>query len=126
MGCITMITSEIRSLFTEIGLDCTEMVEKFMDNEEMFLKYFKKFFSAADGVVKELTEAVEAEDLGAIENRAHALKGLSGNVGINGIYNPAKKMVDDIREGNYSTYKTEFRKLSRYYALAVDIAAKLD
>ena len=123
---VAMITGEIRSEFTEVGLDCTEMIERFMDSEDMFLKYYRKFFGAADNVVKELSEAVASDDHGAIENRAHALKGLSGNVGLNGVYNPAKKIVDDVRAGNFSSYMDDFEKLRTAYEKAKLIADKLN
>lgn len=121
-----MISYEIRAELSETGLDCTEMIRKFMDSEEMFLKYFKKFFAAADSVVEELRAAVDADDTAAIENRAHALKGLSGNIGLCGVFDPAKKIVDDVRMGNFSTYNGEFSKLLSAYEKARAVAAKLD
>jgi len=120
-----MLHTDIRSELSEVGLDCTEMIEKFMDSEEMFLKFFKKFFTAADSVVQELSAAIAADDHSAIENRAHALKGLSGNIGLNGVYNPAKKIVDDVRAGQYSFYKDDFSKLLTAYTKALSISKKL-
>ncbi|MBE6901792.1 MAG: Hpt domain-containing protein [Ruminococcaceae bacterium] len=124
-GGIKMLHTDIRSELSEVGLDCTEMIEKFMDSEEMFLKFFKKFFTAADSVVQELSAAIAADDHSAIENRAHALKGLSGNIGLNGVYNPAKKIVDDVRAGQYSFYKDDFSKLLTAYTKALSISKKL-
>ena len=121
-----MLNTEIRAELSEVGLDCTEMVEKFMDSEAMFLKFFKKFFGAADSVVKELADAVSADDHAAIENRAHALKGLAGNIGLNAVYNPAKKMVDDVRAGQFGSFKSDFEKLQAAYDKAAAICAKLD
>ncbi|MBQ8170625.1 MAG: Hpt domain-containing protein [Oscillospiraceae bacterium] len=120
-----MLTLEIRSALSEVGLDCTEMVERFMDSEEMFLKYFKKFFAAADSVVRELSAAVEAGDNSAIENRAHALKGLSGNIGLNAVYNPAKKIVDDVRAGQCGGFESDLSKLVAAYERSKAIAEKL-
>ncbi len=121
-----MITTEIRAELADVGLDCTEMIEKFMDSEAMFLKFFHKFFAAADSVVQELAEAVAADDHAAIENRAHALKGLSGNIGLNGVFNPAKKIVDDVRAGMFCCYKDDFAKLLKNYSAALSISKKLD
>ena len=121
-----MINNEIRAELSEVGLDCTEMIEKFMDSEAMFLKFFKKFFAAAEEVVNELCAAVAADDHAAIENRAHALKGLSGNIGLFGVYNPAKKIVDDVRAGEFGSYKQDFEKLSAAYRRAQQISEKLD
>ncbi len=120
-----MIASEIRDELIEVGLDVTEMIEKFMDSEEMFLKYLKKFFGTADSVVEELSAAISSDDHSAIENRAHALKGLSGNIGLNGVYNPAKKIVDDVRSSNFSEYKADFEKLETNYIKAKNAAEKL-
>ena len=121
-----MLTAEIRSELAEAGLDCTEMIEKFMDSETMFLKFFKKFFEAADGVVKELSAAVETDDIPAIENRAHALKGLSGNIGLNGVYVPARKIVDDVRAEKYGSYKADLQQLKAAYEKAYSVSRKLD
>ncbi len=121
-----MITSEIRSELAEVGLDCAEMIEKFMDSEAMFLKYFKKFFGAADSVVEELAAAIAAEDHSAIENRAHALKGLSGNIGLYDVFIPARKIVDDVRAGRYGTNKADFDTLHAAYMKARAVSDKLD
>ncbi len=121
-----MITSEIRSELAEVGLDCSEMIEKFMDSEAMFLKYFKKFFGAADSVVEELAAAVEADDHSAIENRAHALKGLSGNIGLHDVFAPARKIVDDVRAGRFGSNKADFEQLKAAYIKARAVSEKLD
>lgn len=120
-----MLTTEIRSELLAVGLDCTEMIERFMDSEEMFLKFFKKFFGAADSVITELSEAIASDDHKMIENRAHALKGLSGNIGLNGVFAPAKKIVDDVRADDFSCYKADFEKLEAVYTAAKKIAEKL-
>ncbi len=120
-----MFSHEIRAQLSAVGLDCAEMIEKFMDSEEMFLKYFKKFFESADGVVAELEAAVNSDDHAAIENRAHALKGLSGNVGLNGVYEPAKKIVDDVRAQQFGGCKWDFERLNSAYRTAKSISEKL-
>ncbi len=121
-----MITDEIRSELTEVGLDCTAMVEKFLDSEAMFLKYFRKFFESADAVVGELHQAVVQDDYSAVENRAHALKGLSGNIGLNDVFEPSKKMVDDVRKGYYADLRDCLSKVELAYKKARYVSEKLD
>lgn len=116
---------EICAELSKVGLNCSEMIHKFMDSEEMFLKYFKKFFEAADAVVEELFDAIRTDDHSAIENRAHALKGLSGNIGLYGVYDPAKNIVDEIRANNFRGYRWHFDKLQAAYKKARAIAQKL-
>ena len=120
-----MITIEIRSELSAVGLDSVLMIEKFMDSEEMFLKYFKKFFSSSDSVVAELKTAVEAENYDEIISKAHALKGMAGNIGLNGVFVPAKDIVDDLRMEIYISYKQDFEELYAAYNKAKLIAEKL-
>ena len=90
-----------------------------MDSESMFLKYLYKFFDSADSVVLELTSAAEREDYQQMLFSAHALKGLAGNIGLNGVFLPAKKIV-----GDHSQCGEEFRKLQENYYKAAGIAKK--
>ena len=120
-----MLNHEICADLSAVGLNCSEMIQKFMDSEEMFLKYFKKFFETADSVVEELYAAIQKGDHAAIENRAHALKGLSGNIGLYGVYDPARNIVDEIRAGNFGGYKWHFDKLQAAYKKAKAISEKL-
>ncbi len=117
-----MDMSEIRLKLSEIGIDCEDMASSFMDSEQMFLKFFKKFFAAARPVLSELEKAVSAEDYSMIEQQAHALKSLSGNISLNGVYEPARQMVEDMRRQRYFTYKDEFVKLKSAYEKAECIA----
>ena len=119
-----MISKEFCQEMLEVGLNVPEMVEHFMDNEQMFLKYLYKFFEAADSVVLELTSAAEKEDYQNMLFTAHSLKGLAGNIGLNGVYLPAKKIVDDIRADDHSECGEDFRKLQENYYRAAGIVKK--
>lgn len=119
-----MISKEFCQEMLEVGLNVTEMVEHFMDSESMFLKYLYKFFETADSVVLELTSAAEKEDYQNMLFTAHSLKGLAGNIGLNGVYLPAKKIVDDIRADDHSECGEDFRKLQENYYRAASIAKK--
>lgn len=55
---------------------------------------------------------------------AHSLKGLAGNIGLNGVYIPAKKIVDDIRANTYDECGEDFAKLQEAYYHASEIAKK--
>ena len=124
-GVNTMINDEICTELAEVGLDCGEMISRFMDSEDMFLKYFRKFFTAADQVVNELRAAVESGDLTEIEHKAHALKGLSGNIGLNNVFSPANKIVGNLRAGKTDEYRSDFEKLEKAYNRALEISHKI-
>lgn len=119
-----MISKEFCEEMEAVGLNVPDMIEHFMDSESMFMKYLYKFFDSADGVVMELTSAAEKEDYSAMLFAAHSLKGLAGNIGLNGVYLPAKKLVDEIRAGDHSECAADFRKLQECYYRASKIVKK--
>lgn len=120
-----MISKEIRAELLNVGLDTDAMIEKFMDSEEMFRKYYGKFFASADEVVKKLAEAVADGDLAQTERSAHALKGLAGNIGLNGVYAPAQKIVNDLRAGNNGEYRRDFEACRKAYETARNISERI-
>lgn len=119
-----MITKEFCDELLTVGLNVPDMVEHFMDNENMFLKFFYKFFESAESVVLELTAAAECEDYQRMLFTAHSLKGLAGNIGLQGIFVPAKKIVDELRADNISNCAENFRILQDTYYHAKEIAEK--
>lgn len=119
-----MISKEFCQDMQTVGMNVPEMVEHFMDSEQMFLKYLYKFFDAADNVMLELTTAAEKEDYQNMLFAAHSLKGLAGNIGLNGVFLPAKKMVDDIRADDHSDCGSDFNKIQENYYRASAIVKK--
>lgn len=119
-----MQAEEFRREMLEVGLNVSDMIEHFMDNEDMFMKYLTKFFDAADGVVLELSCAEKNGDLEKVFSSAHALKGLAGNIGLNGVYIPAKEIVDDMRAGVGGRCGEDIHKITSAYSRAKDIITK--
>lgn len=119
-----MVSKEFCEEMLTVGLNVPEMIEHFMDREDMFLKYLYKFFDAADSVVLELTAAAENEDYQNMLFTAHSLKGLAGNIGLNGVFLPAKRIVDEIRADDTSRCGEDFRQLQDAYYHAKDIAQR--
>lgn len=119
-----MVSKDFCDEMLTVGLNVQEMIEHFMDREDMFMKYFYKFFESADSVMLELTAAAENEDYQNMLFTAHSLKGLAGNIGLNGVFLPAKKIVDEIRAGDTSHCAEDFRQLQDAYYHAQDIAKR--
>ncbi len=117
-----MIDEQIRLALRDVGLDADAQISRFMDSEEMFVKYYKGFFAAADEVVGELERAVEKGDTEKVIHAAHSLKGLAGNIGLYGVYDPSKKIVDDLRAGNADEYRGDFDKAFGAYTAALTVS----
>lgn len=119
-----MISEELKRELADVGLDTEEMIARFMDSEDMFRKYFLKFFDSASDVVEQLRLAVREGDLAQIERSAHALKGLAGNIGLGGVFGPAQKIVNDLRAGKTDSYEADFKQAYDAYATAVSISKR--
>lgn len=119
-----MISEEVKRELADIGLDTEEMISRFMDSEDMFRKYFLKFFDSASDVMEQLRLAVGQGDLAQIEISAHALKGLAGNIGFSGVFGPAQKIVNDLRAGKTDSYETDFKQAYDAFAAAVSISKR--
>ncbi|MDE7192485.1 MAG: Hpt domain-containing protein [Oscillospiraceae bacterium] len=120
-----MISEEIRGELLAVGLDIRAMTEKFMDSEDMFRRYYIKFFEAAGEVMERLSKAVSAGDLTQVERNAHSLKGLAGNIGLGGVFDPAAKIVEDIRASRTEDYRRDFDDCRSAYDAALDISRRI-
>ena len=120
-----MISEEMREDLLAVGLDTKAMTEKFMDSEDMFRRYYIKFFDAAGEVMEKLSEAVSAGDLAQVERNAHALKGLAGNIGLSGVFDPAAKIVEDIRAGRTEDLLRDFDCCRSAYTAALEISRRI-
>ncbi len=116
-----MIDQGFKTAMLSVGLDADKQIARFMDREEMFLKFLNKFFEAAGPVVDKLQKAVLAKDYPVIEDRAHALKGLSGNIGLESVFITSKKIVDDVRAGIFDFIDDDFEIILKNYNTALRI-----
>ena len=71
-----------------------------------------------DANFEKLKDAIEAGDLDAAFDAAHALKGVMGNVSLTNLFEPVCAMTEDLRarkDIDYSGYITEiFTELGKY------------
>lgn len=83
-----------------IGIDKNKTLKRFSENREM-LKYFVKQFPQ-DKTIAQLKKAFPEKNWETIEDTAHTLKGISGNLGFESLYKLCTSLVDEIRSKNYS------------------------
>ncbi len=73
------------------GVNLDEALERFMGNEELLLRFLKKFTN--DPSYQSLSKAMN-------EEAAHALKGVCGNLSISRLFELVCKEVELLRGGN--------------------------
>ena len=102
-----------------LGADTAEGVARCVNNEEFYLKMVGMVLQ--DAGFDQLKDAIEEGDLDTAFERAHALKGVTGNVSLTPLYEPIREMTEQLRARNdidYSGYlDTIFTELSKLRAL---------
>lgn len=103
----------------ELGADTATGIARCVNDEGFYLKMVN--MALQDANFEQLKEAVESGDLSAAFERAHALKGVMGNVALTSLFEPIAAMTEELRAGNdidYSDYlNTIFTELEKYRAL---------
>ena len=84
---------------TELGVDTSEAMARFMGNSVLYEKMLKKFPKAvADSPVQTYAQS---EDYETATSNAHALKGVTGNLSLTPLYDRYTRIVDMYRESNF-------------------------
>lgn len=99
----------------DIGADTEDALDRFMDDEEMYLKYVRDF--PEEHSMEALVKAVEEKDYGQAEKSVHALKGIVNNLGFQPLADATIDMLAELRDDNiedaldaYEDVKKEYQK----------------
>ena len=103
----------------ELGADIVNGVARCAGDEGFYLKMVA--MSLGDDSFEKLKEAVESGSLDEAFERAHALKGVLGNVGLTGLFEPIAEMTEELRarkDIDYSGYLAKIEtELEKHRAL---------
>ena len=80
------------------GIDYDGALMRFVQKREIYEKYLRKFLD--DTHEAEALQAYRAQKLDEMQERVHALKGVSGTLGLLPLYNITAEIVQDLRTGN--------------------------
>lgn len=95
----------------EFGADTKEGLARCMNNEEFYLKMIR--LGLADERFDTLGDALEAGDLDAAFEMAHALKGVLGNLALTPIYTPVSEMTELLRAKTDADYMTIYSEVKQ-------------
>lgn len=80
------------------GVNLDEALERFMGNEELLVRFLKKFSN--DPSYQSLGKAMSEKNYTDAFEAAHALKGVCGNLSISRLFELVCKEVELLRGGN--------------------------
>ena len=81
--------------YKEIGADYQTALSRMMGNQGLLARMLKKFEN--DRNYEALEKAVENEDYGGVFAAAHTLKGVTGNLSFNRLYERVSEVVEPLR-----------------------------
>lgn len=94
------MTEEAKQKLLNAGVDLDGAMERFLHNEAMYEKFLKKFL--ADPNYQELVAAVAEKDCNKAFTAAHTLKGVCGNLALQGLYHAIRDQVECFRADNFA------------------------
>ncbi len=80
------------------GVNITESLERLGNNRKLYFSLLKDFVRRNTKTIPAIREALEREDYGTAELMAHTLKGVSGNIGAESVYEKSKALNEVIKE----------------------------
>lgn len=85
----------LRQELEKNGADVEGTLDRFLGEEEMYVKFLKKTIDSPD--FQSLSESIEQKDYKGAFRLAHALKGVTGNLGLIPIENLASDITELLR-----------------------------
>ena len=84
------------------GANVEEGMGRCMNNEMFYLRMVK--LAVSDNSFEQLKEAIENKDLDKAFDRAHAMKGVLGNVSLTNVFEPVSQMTELLRSRTDTDY----------------------
>lgn len=86
-----------REVLEDYGVNYDFTMERFMGNEMLYVKILCKL--GGDDNARKLNDAVAAGDMTEAFNAAHALKGVSANLGLTPLMDAVQNILEPLRKG---------------------------
>ncbi len=107
-----------KSQLEEIGIDVDSVLDRFMGNEAILMRFLKKFLN--DGNYGKLKEAVQTGDMEGALAASHTLKGVTGNLSMTKLYELLTDQVQLFREGKTEEAIYMMDEITRNYQEIVE------
>lgn len=112
------MTSEQKTKLESLGVNLEETLERFVDNEELYLRCLGKLLQ--DTNYNGMFEAIDSKDASAAFDAAHALKGVTANLGLNRLYLEMKEITEVFRAGSLDYDSGNMERIKKDYEEVVD------
>lgn len=108
-----LISMDLKNFYEKMNSQYQTVLERFCNNETMLRRFVASFPN--DTTFQKLTAAMADLDYTEIENQAHTLKGLSGNLGFEKLQSACSDVVLCIRQKKLENLQEDFQNIVREY-----------
>lgn len=115
---------EFREILDKYGIDYQGVMERFMNNQKMFIRLLDMFME--DDNLEKLGKALEINDYAAAFEAAHTLKGVTANMGLTLLYHAVCDIVEPLRSGENRDYNLYYRTICAEYEKVAELKAVLE
>lgn len=109
---------DLRKLYAAIDSEYQTVLDRFCGHEEMLAKFVGVFLD--DPTFGNLADAAAKLDYPEVESCAHALKGVSGNLGFERLHTACGELVSSVRFNRLDEVPENFRKVEMEYGIVCD------
>ncbi|MET0104471.1 MAG: response regulator [Sedimenticola sp.] len=92
------LTEEASDLSALSNINSTAAINRIGGNEEAYRKLLQQFRKNYSGAVEELRNLIDKGSLKEAEHSCHALKGVAGNIGADGLFKLASSLDDQLKQ----------------------------
>ena len=92
-----------------LGANTEEGLGRCLNNEEFYLRLVKMAIS--DQTLEQLKDALDRNDLDEAFEKAHALKGVLGNVSLTNVLEPILEITEDLRARTEKDYTAQINQI---------------
>ena len=96
MPAQNIMSEEQKVMLGENGFCVKEAMQRFMNNEQLWIKFLKKF--KADTSYADLVQAMAEKDIRKAFEASHTLKGITGNLALSDFNKLVSEQTDYLRE----------------------------
>ena len=89
------MAGERKGVLEEGGINVNEAMQRFMNNEQLWIKFLKKF--KADSSYENLVKSIEEKEWNKAFEAAHTLKGITGNLALSKLHDLVSRQTDYLR-----------------------------
>ena len=98
--------SRLLDCMTSYGADIEGVLDRFMDDEELYATCLQEFVETTD--ITKLKSDIDAGSYDEAFEIAHAFKGVTGNLGLTPLFESACVLVESLRHKKYDNLDNEY------------------